>query len=138
MVSRKPSDGCFFDLSPEAPQHPSKSENRPLKMAKSAHTSAAPRKQATKPTPLPTRAKITNNQEKEESSSLSEVELSESNVEFSDMPTSQPKKIDNNNNKGTWKNNIPELANNTPRLLTGGCCFSNCPWGFGCCWDDFS
>ncbi|KAI9603487.1 hypothetical protein KEM48_001442 [Puccinia striiformis f. sp. tritici PST-130] len=66
-------------------------------MAKSTHTSAAPRKQSTKPTPLPTRAKITNNQEKEESSSLFEVKSSESNVEFSDMPTSQPKKTDNNN-----------------------------------------
>ncbi|KAI9601362.1 hypothetical protein H4Q26_001178 [Puccinia striiformis f. sp. tritici PST-130] len=68
-------------------------------MAKSTHTSAAPRKQSTKPTPLPTRAKITNNQEKEESSSLFEVKSSESNVEFSDMPTSQPKKTDNNNSK---------------------------------------
>ncbi|POW09355.1 hypothetical protein PSTT_06913, partial [Puccinia striiformis] len=74
-------------------------------MAKSTHTSAAPRKQSTKPTPLPTRAKITNNQEKEESSSLFEVKSSESNVEFSDMPTSQPKKTDNNNTKKSEKKN---------------------------------
>ncbi|KAI7933989.1 hypothetical protein MJO28_017322 [Puccinia striiformis f. sp. tritici] len=70
-----------------------------LKMAKSAHTSAASRRQTTKPTPLPTRAKITNSQEKEESSRLSGFESSESDVEFRDMPTSQPKKIDNNNSK---------------------------------------
>ncbi|POW05907.1 hypothetical protein PSHT_10592 [Puccinia striiformis] len=116
MVS-KPSDGCFFDLPPKAPQHPSKSDNTSLKMAKSTHTSAAPRKQTTKG-PLPTRAKITHNQQKEESSSLSEVESSESDVEFSDMSTSQPKKMDNNKNKldkTPKKTEIPiKSTNNVP------------------------
>ncbi|POW03483.1 hypothetical protein PSTT_11097 [Puccinia striiformis] len=86
-------------------------------MAKSTHTSAAPRKQTTKG-PLPTRAKITHNQRKEESSSLSEVESSESDVEFSDMSTSQPKKMDNNKNKldkTPKKTEIPiKSTNNVP------------------------
>ncbi|KAI7964577.1 hypothetical protein MJO29_002675 [Puccinia striiformis f. sp. tritici] len=86
-------------------------------MAKSTHTSAAPRKQTTKG-PLPTRAKITHNQQKEESSSLSEVESSESDVEFSDMSTSQPKKMDNNKNKldkTPKKTEIPiKSTNNVP------------------------
>ncbi|POW19852.1 hypothetical protein PSHT_04230 [Puccinia striiformis] len=84
-------------------------------MAKSAHTSAASRKQTTKPTPLPTRAKITNSQEKEESSSLSGFESSESDVEFRDMPTSQPKKIDNNNNKKLEPVKIAKISLVIPR-----------------------
>ncbi|POW04884.1 hypothetical protein PSTT_10078, partial [Puccinia striiformis] len=87
-------------------------------MAKSAHKSPAPRKQTTEPTPLPTLAKITNNQEEEGNSGLSEVKLSGSNVNMSDMPTSQPKKIDNNNNKATHSHPVENNIDTRSQPLT--------------------